>query len=133
LSGKCIAVWGLAFKPRTDDVRESPALVLIRQLLAAGATVRVTDPEGMDEGRCALHGVSGSIAYVESALEAATGADAAVLVTEWNEFRNPDFASLKLAMRSPILFDGRNVFVPDVVRDAGFEYHGVGRTPPPRA
>jgi UDPglucose 6-dehydrogenase len=133
LSGKCIAVWGLAFKPRTDDVRESPALVLIRQLLAAGATVRVTDPEGMDEGRCALHGVSGSIAYVESALEAATGADAAVLVTEWNEFRNPDFASLKQAMRSPILFDGRNVFVPDVVRDAGFEYHGVGRTPPPRA
>jgi UDPglucose 6-dehydrogenase len=133
LSGKCIAVWGLAFKPRTDDVRESPALVLIRQLLAAGATVRVTDPEGMDEGRCALHGVSGSIAYVESALEAATGADAAVLVTEWNEFRNPDFAALKLAMRSPILFDGRNVFVPDVVRDAGFEYHGVGRTPPPRA
>lgn len=132
LSGKCIAVWGLAFKPRTDDVRESPALVLIRQLLAAGAAVRVTDPEGMDEGRCALHGVSGSIAYVESALEAATGADAAVLVTEWNEFRNPDFAALKRAMRSPVLFDGRNVFVPDVVRDAGFEYHGVGRTPPPR-
>ena len=133
LSGKCIAVWGLAFKPRTDDVRESPALVLIRQLLAAGAAVRVTDPEGMDEGRCALHGVSGSIAYVESALDAASGADAAVLVTEWSEFRNPDFAALKRVMRSPILFDGRNVFVPSVVRDAGFEYHGVGRTPPPRA
>lgn len=133
LSGRCIAVWGLTFKPRTDDVRESPALVLIRQLVAAGARIRATDPEGMVEASAMLSDLGDAVQFVESAHEAATGADAAALVTEWSEFRNPDFEALKAVMRRPILFDGRNVFVPEVAQQAGFEYHGIGRVLPPRA
>lgn len=132
LRGRCIAVWGLTFKPRTDDVRESPALVLIRQMVEAGAEVRATDPEGISEAREMLQGVE-HVQFVESAQEAATDADAVVLVTEWGEFRNPDFAQLKRVMRQPLLFDGRNVFVPEVALQAGFEYHGIGREHPPRS
>lgn len=133
LTGVCVAVWGLTFKPRTDDVRESPALVLIRQLIDAGAVVRATDPEGMVEASQMLTDLSGRIEFVDSAYDAATGADAAVLVTEWGEFRNPDFSALKAVMRRPVLFDGRNVFTPEVVEQAGFEYHGVGRLSSTRA
>ena len=133
LSGRCIAVWGLTFKPRTDDVRESPALVLIRQLVAAGARIRATDPEGMVEASAMLADLGDAVRFVESAHDAATGADAVALVTEWSEFRNPDFEALKGVMRNPILFDGRNVFAPEVAQQAGFEYHGIGRVLPPRA
>ena len=127
-----VAVWGLAFKPRTDDVREAPALVLIAQLLAAGASIRTTDPEAVEEAKLALAGVEGfqRITFVDTAFEAAQGADALALITEWSEFRNPDFGVLKTVMRSPLVFDGRNVLVPEVVHEAGFEYHGVGRIPP---
>ena len=132
LAGVTVAVWGLAFKPRTDDVREAPALVLIAQLLAAGASIRTTDPEAVEEAKLALTGVEGfqRITFVDTALEAARGADAIALITEWSEFRNPDFGVLKTVMRSPLVFDGRNVLVPEVVHEAGFEYHGVGRIPP---
>ena len=133
LAGVCVAVWGLTFKPRTDDVRESPALILIRQLIGAGAEVRATDPEGMVEASEMLADLSGRVEFVDSAHDAATGADAAVLVTEWSEFRNPDFCALKAVMRSAVLFDGRNVFTPEVVEQAGFEYHGVGRLSSTRA
>jgi len=132
LTGLTIAVWGLAFKPRTDDVREAPALVLISQLLAAGAAIRATDPEAIEEAKMALSGVEGfqRVTFVDSAEQAAEGVDAVALITEWSEFRNPNFSALKARMRSPIIFDGRNVLVPEVVHEAGFEYHGVGRIPP---
>ena len=129
LSGHCFGVWGLAFKPRTDDVREAPGLVLIRQLLAAGAEVRATDPEAISAAKAALMGVPGldRLTFVESLVDAAQGADAVVLVTEWSEYRNPDFEALAGVMRSRVIYDGRNVLVPEVVHTAGFEYHGVGR------
>jgi UDPglucose 6-dehydrogenase len=134
LSGHCFGVWGLAFKPRTDDVRESPALVLIRQLLDAGAEVRATDPEAVSAAKVALAGTPGldRLTFVESLMDAAQGADAVALVTEWSEFRNPDFEALALVMRSPVLYDGRNVLVAAVVQAAGFEYHGIGRNPSKR-
>ena len=132
LKGLTFGVLGLAFKPRTDDVREAPALVLIEALLAAGASVRATDPEAIEEARVALCGVVGfeRISFVESLEQAADGVDALVLVTEWSEFRNPDFETLLGCMRQPVIFDGRNVLVPEVVEEAGFEYHGVGRSRP---
>ena len=132
LSGKTIAVWGLAFKPRTDDVREAPSIVLIEQLLAAGASVRATDPEAIEEAKLVLSGVDGfkRVSFLDSPDSAAEGADAVVLITEWSEFRNPDLCALKETMREAIIFDGRNVLVPEVVQEAGFEYHGVGRIPP---
>ncbi len=124
LKGKRIAVWGLAFKPETDDIRESPALVLIEQLLAAGATVTGYDPEAMPNIRAQL---GSSIELSKDAYSAATGAHAVVLVTEWHELRNPEFARLKKLMSSHVLFDGRNVWSPDEVRAAGFTYYGIGR------
>jgi len=132
LTGKTIGVWGLAFKPRTDDVREAPAIILIEQLLAAGAHVRATDPEAVEEAKMALSGVDGCerVTFVGSYGAAAENADAAILITEWSEFRNPDLRILKATMREPIIFDGRNVLVPEVVHEAGFEYHGIGRISP---
>jgi UDPglucose 6-dehydrogenase len=124
LAGKHIAVWGLAFKPGTDDVREAPALVLIEQLLAAGATVAATDPVAMDAVRKQL---GDRIRYEESNYDCAKGADALVLVTEWNEFRRPSFDRLKSLLRQPVLFDGRNMWNPAELRGAGFTYYGIGR------
>lgn len=124
LSGRTVGVWGLAFKPQTDDVREAPALELCRELIEAGATVRAYDPEARDTARAVLGDL---ITYVDSSAAAAQGADALVLVTEWNEFRNPDFAALKEQLRRPLLVDGRNIYDPAEVREFGFEYHGIGR------
>jgi len=117
-------VWGLAFKPETDDIRESPALVLIDQLRAAGATVAGYDPEAGANVRAQL---GDAISLDNSPYTAATGADAVVLVTEWHELRHPDLARLKSVMRTPALFDGRNVWSPDEARAAGFHYTGIGR------
>jgi len=130
LSGRRFALWGLAFKPRTDDVREAPALVVLRELLDAGAHVRVTDPEAMDAARNEIENWPGSdrVDYVDTAEEAALDADAVILITEWSEFRNPDLVNLRTTMRETVIFDGRNVLVPEVVQEAGFEYHGIGRT-----
>ena len=124
LAGKKIAVWGLSFKPRTDDIREAPALTLIDQLLAAGAAVIVNDPEGMDNVR-AIYG--DKLTYVDTPIEALTDVDAMALMTEWGEFRSPDFAAMKAAMKTPLVFDGRNVFDPEKMREAGFTYYSIGR------
>ncbi len=124
LRGKRIAVWGLAFKPGTDDIREAPALTLIDQLLGAGAEVVATDPVAIPGVR-KLYG--DRIRFEEGNYETVEGADALVLVTEWNEFRRPSFERLKKAMSQPVIFDGRNVWDPAEVRAAGFTYEGIGR------
>jgi UDPglucose 6-dehydrogenase len=124
LTGKRVAVWGLAFKPETDDIRESPALVLIDQLREAGATVTGYDPQAMPNIRAAL---GDAIELAEDPYAAASGADALVLVTEWHELRHPDLARLGGVMRGRHLFDGRNVWSPADARKHGFRYAGVGR------
>ena len=124
LKGKRIGVWGLAFKPGTDDIREAPALVLIDQLLAAGAAVSGTDPVAMEVVRKQL---GDRIKYEESNYDCAKGADALVLVTEWHEFRRPSFERLKSIMKQPVVFDGRNVWSPSELRAAGFTYYAIGR------
>ena len=124
LKGKQIAVWGLAFKPGTDDIREAPALVLIEQLLAAGAKISASDPVAIEAVRKQL---GDRIAYEEAHYDCAKGADALVLVTEWHEFRRPSFERLKSLLRQPVIFDGRNVWSPAELRTAGFTYYGMGR------
>ena len=123
LSGRTIAVWGLAFKPRTDDIREAPALVLIRQLLDAGAAVQVSDPVAMENVRNEL---GDAVIYCEHHYDACDGADALAIVTEWNEFRNPDFDYLKLKMKQPVIFDGRNLYDRRKMAQRGFHYSGIG-------
>ncbi len=124
LAGKKIAVWGLAFKPQTDDIRESPALTLIDDLLASGATVHAHDPQAAENVK-AIYG--DKVSFAETMYGAAEGADALCLVTEWHEYRTPDFARLKKIMREAALFDGRNSWVPTEVRGLGFSYTGMGR------
>jgi UDPglucose 6-dehydrogenase len=124
LEGRRIAVWGLAFKPETDDIRESPALAVMEQLRAAGARVVGYDPVACPKVREAL---GDTLELADDPYDAATGADAVVLITEWHELRQPDFARLKLAMRTPVLFDGRNVWSADQAQRAGFLYHAIGR------
>jgi UDPglucose 6-dehydrogenase len=124
LKGKRLAVWGLAFKPRTDDMREAPSIPLIRGFLDAGATVQAYDPEAMGVAR----GIFDSkISYAENSYAALTGADALVIVTEWNEFREPDFARMRKLMRTPVIFDGRNLYRPEQIRAHGFTYASIGR------
>ena len=124
LGGKRIALWGLAFKANTDDMRESPALVLIEELLAAGATVVAHDPAAMHETE---RRIGDSIVYAKSNHEAATGANALVIVTDWNEYRFPDFARLKSELAEPIVIDGRNLYDPAKMRSLGFTYRSIGR------
>lgn len=124
LRGRTIAMWGLAFKPRTDDVREAPALYLIEKLHAAGATVRAFDPIAKQTAREAC---KAPFEFAESALDAVEGADCLAIVTEWNEFRTPDLAQLKSLLKQPVIFDGRNVLDPEKAARAGFEYYCIGR------
>ena len=124
LGGRRIALWGLAFKPETDDMREAPALTVVDRLLAAGATVVAYDPEAMHEARRVL---GDRITYAARPMDAVHGADVLVLVTEWNEFRNPDFARLAAELKVPAVFDGRNIWNPAEVREAGLEYRCIGR------
>jgi UDPglucose 6-dehydrogenase len=124
LAGRAIAVWGLAFKPRTDDVREAPALVLIQSLLGAGAAVRVHDPVAMPNVRPQL---GDRVTYCDRQYDALSGADALAIVTEWNEFRNPDFDQMRELLRSPVIFDGRNLYEPDRMARLGFHYLPIGR------
>jgi UDPglucose 6-dehydrogenase len=124
LKGRRIAVWGLAFKPRTDDMREAPSVPLINGLLAAGATVQSYDPEAMKVAR----GIFGSkITYADSSYAALTGADGLAIVTEWAEFREPDYGRMRKLLRSPVIFDGRNIYNPDTMRAQGFTYFSMGR------
>jgi UDPglucose 6-dehydrogenase len=124
LKGKTIAVWGLAFKPRTDDMREAPAVPIIEGLLARGAKVRAFDPEAKPVAQRIF---KNRITYARNAYDALVGADALLVVTEWNEFREPDFAKMKRLMRKPIIFDGRNIFEPQQIRGLGFTYSSIGR------
>jgi UDPglucose 6-dehydrogenase len=124
LASKRAAVWGLAFKPGTDDIREAPAIVLIEQMLTAGATVAVTDPVAIEPARRLL---GDRVRFAASNYECADGADVLALVTEWHQYRRPDFDRLKRAMRSPVIFDGRNIWDPNEMRAQGFVYHGIGR------
>lgn len=126
LRGKRIAIWGLAFKPKTDDIREAPALVLIDRLLEYGAEISVHDPEAMDNVR-QLYG--DKLQYAETPMDALDGADALAINTEWDEFRNPDFDEMKSRLGSPVIFDGRNLYEPAQMKSLGFTYHSIGRTP----
>jgi UDPglucose 6-dehydrogenase len=124
LSGRTIAVWGLSFKPRTDDMREAPSVVIINSLLRAGAEVKAHDPVAMGE---AYKIFKDRIFLAGDSYEALKGADALTVVTEWNEFRTPDFTRMKRLMKTPVIFDGRNIFNQDELRKLGFTYHGMGR------
>jgi UDPglucose 6-dehydrogenase len=126
LQGRVIALWGLAFKPNTDDMREAPALTVINELLAAGAQVRAFDPVAMNEARRVL-GEREGLTLVPDAHAALEGADALAIVTEWREFRSPDFDRLKARLKAPVIFDGRNLYNPDLMKRFGFSYYGVGR------
>jgi UDPglucose 6-dehydrogenase len=124
LGGKVIAVWGLAFKPKTDDMREAPALSIIDALVAKGASVRAYDPKAGHEAKRLL---DGRVTFCSRSYEALKGADALVVVTEWNEFREPDFKRMKSLLRRPVIFDGRNIYDPAEMKRQGFEYQGIGR------
>jgi UDPglucose 6-dehydrogenase len=131
LKGLTFAVWGLAFKPNTDDMREAPSRVIIQALLERGARVVAHDPVAMDEARHALAqdlkpALLDKIRFVPSPIEAATGADALVIITEWTAFKSPNFDTLKAALKSAVIFDGRNLYPPSI-REQGFEYHAIGR------
>jgi UDPglucose 6-dehydrogenase len=126
LAGKTIALWGLAFKPNTDDMREASSRVLMEALWEAGASVRAYDPEAMDETR-RLYPDQEGLVLVDSAQEALDGADALAIVTEWQEFRSPDFGEIKAAIHDPVIFDGRNLYDPSMLESLGLTYYGVGR------
>ena len=124
LEGRVIAIWGLAFKPRTDDMRESPSLTLIEALLDRGAAVRAYDSKA---GRVAQKLLGDRVRFCARSYEALDGADALVVATEWNEFREPDFDRMRTLMRRPAIFDGRNIYNPAYIKSLGFHYEGVGR------
>jgi UDPglucose 6-dehydrogenase len=126
LQGKRIALWGLAFKANTDDMREAPSRTLIADLLAAGASVRGYDPAARHEAR-AIFEKEKKVEIVDSAVAALEGADALAIVTEWQEFRSPDFAAIKARLKTPAIFDGRNLYDPAVLKGLGFEYYPIGR------
>jgi UDPglucose 6-dehydrogenase len=124
LKGKTIALWGLAFKPRTDDMRDAPAISIIERLLEEGATIHAYDPEASTTAKRLF---AGRISLCEKSYDALSGADALAIVTEWNEFREPDFEKMRRLMRSPVVFDGRNIYSPEQMRTLGFTYFSIGR------
>jgi UDPglucose 6-dehydrogenase len=124
LAGKTIAIWGLSFKPRTDDMREAPSVVIINGLLRAGAAVQVHDPVATEEARKIF---KNRIRYMDNDYETLRGADALAVVTEWSEFRTPDFKKIKKLLKSPVIFDGRNIYNQTEIRKMGFTYYGIGR------
>jgi UDPglucose 6-dehydrogenase len=135
LEGCHFALWGLAFKPNTDDMREASSRVLLAELIERGATVAVYDPVAMSEAKRVLaldfaascHGLA-RIRFADSPMDALQGADALAIVTEWKAFRSPDFEEVRARLKAPVIFDGRNLFAPEVMAQAGFEYHGIGRS-----
>jgi UDPglucose 6-dehydrogenase len=129
ISGLTIALWGLAFKPNTDDMREAPSRVLMESLWDAGALVRAYDPVSMEAARnlYPTETASGALILADSAMGALTGASALVVITEWQEFRSPDFEAIKRELSAPVIFDGRNVYDPALMRRAGIRYFGIGR------
>lgn len=123
VKGKTFAVWGLSFKPKTDDMREAPSIVIIEKLLAAGANVKAHDPVAMQEAK---HSLQDRITYCTKQEEALVDADALLIVTEWSEFRAPDFDELKSKLKTPVIFDGRNIYDAEELRSLGFHYYGIG-------
>ena len=123
LRGRTFAIWGLSFKPNTDDMREAPSLVIVGELLAAGAQIRASDPEAIPTARRIF---GEKVAYFEKPLDALPGSDALLVVTEWNEYRHPDFDRMRSLLRQPVIFDGRNIYSPKALRDRGFAYYGIG-------
>ena len=126
LAGRRFALWGLAFKPNTDDMREAPSRAVIADLLARGAEVRAYDPVAMDEAK-RIFGSDPRVSFADSPSAALEGADALVIVTEWKEFRSPDFEEIKRRLKAPLIFDGRNLYDPAQMRAAGIQYHAIGR------
>ena len=124
LKGRTIALWGLAFKPRTDDMREAPAIAIIESLLSKGVAVKAYDPEATETARRLF---DNRIALCEKSYDALTGADALAVITEWNEFREPDFKRMRQLMKTPVVFDGRNIYSPEQMRALGFTYFSIGR------
>lgn len=127
LKGKRIAVWGLSFKPKTDDVREAPSLVGIRGLVEAGATVFASDPIALDNAASELADLGDRVQFAHDEYEVLEGADALLIFTEWNQYRSPDFERMKVAMKSPVIFDGRNLYRPSKLSEFGFHYDSIGR------
>ena len=130
LSGLHLAVWGLAFKPQTDDLREAPSRVIVAELAARGARITAHDPEAMDAARGAFAGIPG-FTLAPTPMHALEGADALLIVTEWKAYRSPDFERMRTLMRAPVIFDGRNLFDPQAMQAAGFDYCGIGRRAAP--
>jgi UDPglucose 6-dehydrogenase len=126
LSGRQFALWGLAFKPNTDDMREAPSRVVIAELVRRGATVKAYDPVAMPEARRVLAGVSG-LSFVDNQTDALRGSDALLIVTEWKEFKSPDIDAIKSLLKQPLVFDGRNLYEPALMKSAGITYLGIGR------
>jgi UDPglucose 6-dehydrogenase len=119
-----LAVWGLAFKAKTDDVRESPAIFCVKKLLDCGMKIKAYDPEAASSAMAAL---DGAIEISQNGYDALDGADALVIFTDWQEFRNPDFEAIAAKLQKPVIFDGRNLYDPVIVKKAGIEYHSIGR------
>jgi len=126
LNGKHFAVWGLAFKPNTDDMREATSRVVLAELFKRGATVTAYDPVAMDEAR-RIFGDEPSLRYANTPMQALDGTDALIIVTEWKEFRSPDFDQIKATLKTSVIFDGRNLYEPAQVRAAGLDYQAIGR------
>ncbi|HEX9308682.1 MAG TPA: UDP binding domain-containing protein, partial [Anaeromyxobacter sp.] len=126
LAGRTFAVWGLAFKPKTDDMREAPSIEVIEGLLGKGARVQAYDPVATERAR---RHFGDRVHLAPGPYEALEGADGLFVVTEWSEFRNPDFERMRALMKERVVFDGRNVFDPDEMRELGFTWHGIGRPP----
>jgi UDPglucose 6-dehydrogenase len=126
LKGRCFALWGLAFKPNTDDMREAPSRVIMEALWAAGATVRAFDPVAMEEAR-RIYGERADLALVEQPMQALQGADALLIATEWQVFRSPDFDAIRKTLKQPLVFDGRNLYDPQMMKTLGLRYFAIGR------
>jgi UDPglucose 6-dehydrogenase len=126
VAGRTLALWGLAFKPNTDDMREAPSRALMESLWSAGAAVRAYDPVAMAEAR-RIYGERADLVLAETAEQALAGADALAIVTEWQEFRSPDFEGIRATLKSPAIFDGRNLYDPALVRSFGLRYFAIGR------
>ena len=124
LKGKTIAIWGLAFKPNTDDIREAPSLKMIKELTTKGAAIIAYDPEAMENVK---KEIGDKIAYADNQYDALEAADALLIATEWSEFRTPDFAKMKSLLKNPVIFDGRNLFELEQMEEAGFHYESIGR------
>jgi UDPglucose 6-dehydrogenase len=127
LAGKKFAVWGIAFKPNTDDIREAPSLVIIEELVSRGARVTAYDAEAIPAATKALAGLGEAVTFATNPYEACRDADALVIVTEWNSFRDPDWELLRTNLKEPLIFDGRNIYELQTAQDHGFTYYSIGR------